>query len=542
MRRRELLAGSAALGAHAALSRVAEAFGIGQLGADFGRAGLLGGGGGFRPNYFVNSVTGSDSNNGRSPATAWQTVTKVNASAFQPGDVIGFAGGQTFATKLTVPSSGSTSARIAFTSYGAGRATLAPATGDALDIIDKENIIIDNINLNPTTGSPFYLSANSVTRNNVTLQNFSSTVGGGCYIGGDAGTGGWNNLFIQNFSISGQVNDGIGIYGSGGAGVKVHTNITVQNGNISNCTHSGCYFGNVNGGTLSNVRASGCGSTSTSGPIGLWTYESNSVVIKFCESYNNTSANTTDGGGFDIDGGCTNCVIEYCYAHGNFGAGFLCWNYGALTWNNNTIRYCIGQNNGTQPSDFYGEVAVGHGAAASTCSNALIYNNTFYNNQAGGRYLITLQTDAAMTGRLANNIFYSASNTGLIFSTGNASSMLFTGNDYFASGTFSISWNGTSYGSFAAWQTATSQEKIAGSNVGLTSDPSLVNPGGGGTIGGYNPAQPSAYMLHAGSPMIGTGLDMNAQFAINPGTQDFYGNTIPRGGLFPVGAYAGAGV
>jgi hypothetical protein len=97
--------------------------------------------------------------------------------------------------------------------------------------------------------------------------------------------------------------------------------------------------------------------------------------------------------------------------------------------------------------------------------------------------------------------------------------------------------------SFASWQTATGQEKIFGANVGLNVNPQLYNPGGGAVIGppGYAPPLPLAYQLISGSPMIGAGLDLNAQFSINTGTQDYYGNANPRSGVYPIGAYGGPG-
>lgn len=49
MRRRDLLTGTAALGAYAALQQSAQSFGIGKLGADFGGLGSLGGAGKFIP-------------------------------------------------------------------------------------------------------------------------------------------------------------------------------------------------------------------------------------------------------------------------------------------------------------------------------------------------------------------------------------------------------------------------------------------------------------------------------------------------------------
>ena len=84
-----------------------------------------------------------------------------------------------------------------------------------------------------------------------------------------------------------------------------------------------------------------------------------------------------------------------------------------------------------------------------------------------------------------------------------------------------------------AWQASTSQEEISGSNVGLTGDPQLEAPGGGGTTNGYNPLDLEAtYKLMSSSPMINAGLNLSSQFSIDPGSQDFYGTTIPSGGYY----------
>src|SRR5689334_5234593 len=45
--------------------------------------------------YYV-SPTGSDSNAGTSPASAFQSIAKVNALDLEPGDQVLFQGGQTF--------------------------------------------------------------------------------------------------------------------------------------------------------------------------------------------------------------------------------------------------------------------------------------------------------------------------------------------------------------------------------------------------------------------------------------------------------------
>ncbi len=43
--------------------------------------------------YFVNSVSGNDANNGVNSASPWQSLTPVKNTNFQPGDIINFARG-----------------------------------------------------------------------------------------------------------------------------------------------------------------------------------------------------------------------------------------------------------------------------------------------------------------------------------------------------------------------------------------------------------------------------------------------------------------
>lgn len=72
-------------------------------------------------NYYI-SKTGSNINNGLTPATAWQTIAKVNASfnAILPGDSILFKCGDTFYGSVVIAKSGTSSLPIVISSYGAG--------------------------------------------------------------------------------------------------------------------------------------------------------------------------------------------------------------------------------------------------------------------------------------------------------------------------------------------------------------------------------------------------------------------------------------
>ena len=77
----------------------------------------------FATTYYV-SPSGSDGAAGTSPAAAWQSVGKVNATALTPGDAVLFQGGQTFSGLLQPGASGAAGAPISFGSYGTGQANL----------------------------------------------------------------------------------------------------------------------------------------------------------------------------------------------------------------------------------------------------------------------------------------------------------------------------------------------------------------------------------------------------------------------------------
>ncbi len=69
--------------------------------------------------YHVSPV-GNDANDGRTPATAWRTLAKVNDTVFAPGDQILFARGGTWRESLKASSSGEPGKPILYAAYGQG--------------------------------------------------------------------------------------------------------------------------------------------------------------------------------------------------------------------------------------------------------------------------------------------------------------------------------------------------------------------------------------------------------------------------------------
>lgn len=73
----------------------------------------------YSTNYFVKS-SGNNNNTGLSDDQAWQTIAKVNASTFLPGDTIFFNKGDCWRESLIISSSGNESRYITFSAYGSG--------------------------------------------------------------------------------------------------------------------------------------------------------------------------------------------------------------------------------------------------------------------------------------------------------------------------------------------------------------------------------------------------------------------------------------
>jgi 3-phytase len=72
--------------------------------------------------YYVDAVTGSDTNAGTTPQAAWKTLTKANTVTLAPGTAILLARGSTFSGALRPEGSGSSTAPAVIAAYGSGAA------------------------------------------------------------------------------------------------------------------------------------------------------------------------------------------------------------------------------------------------------------------------------------------------------------------------------------------------------------------------------------------------------------------------------------
>lgn len=91
------------------------------------------------------------------------------------------------------------------------------------------------------------------------------------------------------------------------------------------------------------------------GPVGIWAWDSKEIVIERCLSAANASCGN-DGGGYDLDGGCSECVVQDCVSMDNYGPGFLISSYpGSAVTRNCIIRHnsSILDNQGGKAASLY---------------------------------------------------------------------------------------------------------------------------------------------------------------------------------------------
>jgi hypothetical protein len=486
--------------------------------------------------YYVNT-SGSDSNNGTSVSSPWQTITKINSFHYLPGDIISFNAGQQFQGTITLAESGTSSNAIIITSYGSGRATISSGIGDGIDLRNSQYITVTDINI---TGSGV---------NNGGIQNIGLNVSRD-----DSGTTLLSSINVHNVTVSGFRSAGFSIGSTSGAGYRncsftndiAHDNgqaglwtyaASTHNTNflVSNCvfynnigiggnTGYGMFYKQTDNSTvkLCEVYNNGANSTGANGPVGIMILYGANDVVESNEIYHQHTGSSADGDGIDLDLGSTNSIVQFNYTHENDGPGILL--SGGPT--NNTIRYNISQNDCR--TNGHGSIFIyGFGDGNN------IFNNTVYLGSFGAQNSSYVAAFSHFAGsgangviRLSNNIFETNNGVPLInVPNGQTVGLFFNGNDYWndgGTGAFVMYWGGAAYSSLSSWR-QTGQETGTGYNVTA----SLNSPGNGGTIGNGGLLKTlSAYQQKSDSFMNDHGLDLKALYGIDMGTQNFYGDSI----------------
>jgi hypothetical protein len=518
--------------------------------------------------YYVDDVNGNDSNNGTSTATAWKTLTKVNATTFTAGNQILFKAGGTWTGQLHPLGSGTSGSPIVIGRYGTGSRPVINGAGlvnaGAVYLSNQEywevtNLEITNFNSTEEGVSLATWEANNTSNYaNATLPaqyNNTNKLRYGVYIF-SVNKGAVHHIYLHNLNVHG-VNGGInqndstkangGIYfrSSGSTTATWYDDILVDSCTIHDVDRIGMFFNSSWGTrTLTTntswtpsvnvvIRANTFYNTGCNALIvrvadhpliehnlfdhcaikgsgnASFSYNTDYATWQYNESrYTKANVGDADAGGFDSDFDAKNTIIQYNYSHDNDFGVLVTGGHDIDDFNDGTVfRYNIIERDGITTQSGTGGKWIFKISGKAT--NTQIYNNTFDigSSQTGIRIV---WHSVWGTYSAANSYYYN----NIIANYGTSSSYALgasTGNVF-------------NYNAFYN-NAATSQPSQTNS---ITGNVKLTNP----DVGDVN-----GYKLLTGSVALGTGTLITGN-----GGWDFYGNSVSATTAPNVGCYNGAGL
>ena len=524
-------------------------------------------------NTYYLSSKGNDSNTGKSIKTAWSTIRYLNTKDLAAGDTVLLEGGTVFNgfISLNDKDGNNPTKPLVFSSYGKGKAIVHNTNRNQCGFfgyntqgIEVRNLIFESLSNDSThvknDGIAFYndldggIRLKNIVIKNCEVRNFGHN---GIAIGGYPPTvcnTGFDKVVIDSVWVHDVRENGILTYGKekqDQIGWANH-NIRITNSVIHDVTGystrghkgSGIIIAQVDSCLIDHCVAYNNGTLNTAcgGPGGIWAWSTNNVTIQYCESHHNSSGKEKgcDGLGFDFDGGVTNSTLQYCYSHDNDGAGILLGQYDvARPWAHNTVRYNISENDARTNNS---PLTIFKGSGCSF-NGLQIYNNTVYVSPSEKNHTKTLsafQITEWVTGVHGINIFNN------IFETTGGIPLMnvpkgyygrFNGNLYWTNGSpEAIFYQGINYSTVESWRLATGNETINGQSTAIVADPQLTNKGAGKIMYPLHPEKLDGYKLTSSSPAKNAGVDLKAEFGVEVGQRDFFGNPSLTDGKFDIGA------
>ena len=495
--------------------------------------------------YYV-SPSGSDAATGLTATAPLKTVAKALTLA-KAGDTVFLQGGATFTEAIAVPMGygGAPGAPVTLTSDPTARARIVvPAGKSGLSIYDSSHLAIENLVLvgpGAALTTKDGVSAMSDARfSNLSFRNLEiSGFYRGLFVLSWGGDKGFTDVLIDGVVAHDNRDAGISTYADvvgGHRNVVVRRSLAYRNlGDpaVKRPSGDGIVLGGVADALIEHSVAhdNGGSGTNSAGPVGIWAYNAQRVVIQYNESYGN-HALLQDGDGFDLDVGVTDSVMQYNYAHDNDGAGFILCQTGAVPWKNNVVRYNVTVDDARKQK--MGSITWCSFGGGAGMQNSYVYGNTVLNGYGPA---LNPAMEAGSTGHVVfNNVFVTSNGKPLVWTWGTGKSaglMTFAGNLFWTTGG-TPSFEGAT--SFDAWRAATGQETSSGKALGAYLDPQLVAWKPACVAKGGTAAVPLAPVrLSSTSPAIDRGLAPTSYVA-SPGAHDLFGTAIPQGPAFDVGA------
>ena len=374
--------------------------------------------------YYLDAVAGNDADSGTSPASAWKSLAKVNATTFHPGDSLLLKSGSVWHGQLWPKGSGTEQDPIHVHKYADGPAPRIDGKGTVEDAVLLKNQEFWEIeDLEVTNAAP---DGKSTRRGvHVALENF-----------GDARHFVIRHLVVHDVSGRDDIkhNGGIILTAAGEKKPSRFVDVLIEGNEVYHVDRNGISTWSdrwqrslwypslhvvVRGNRLRDIGGDGIMIAVTDGAllerntvsranqrsegynIAIWTWSADNSVIQFNEA--SETQGQRDGEGFDSDWNSRNTLIQYNYSHDNEGGFLLICDDGSqrpvdsIGNIGTVVRYNISQNDRHRGITISGPVR-----------DTLVYNNTLYFGSDGSTdaVLFTDWSGWSNNTSFLNNIFY----------------------------------------------------------------------------------------------------------------------------------------
>jgi len=342
--------------------------------------------------YYL-SEGGNDAGSGYR-SEPWQSIDRLNKQVLRSGDKVFFKAGETFKGTLVLDSNdrGKSRQPILISTYGRGKANINSGDAAGLTLMNSRDIKLENLHF---TGSG-RKGGNTMPGINISYSREISLDSLEVQGYQKAGLLIYNSSYIRATRIFSHDNGAAGIQVSGEKDkqdcYQVYIGSCRAENNPGDPTQLENHSGNgIVVGLCRRVTIEYCVATNNgwdmprigNGPVGIWAYEADSVTIQHCLSYKNkTSKGGADGGGFDLDGGVTNSIVQYNVSYNNWGSGYCIFQYwGASPWHDNIFRYNISENDGTVSDSQAGLYVWNSSEDEKQFHDCKVYGNIIYNDK-----------------------------------------------------------------------------------------------------------------------------------------------------------------
>lgn len=450
-----------------------------------------GAGGSRAATFYLNAQTGDDGNTGTTPQQAWRSLSKINALDLKAGDEVVLASGGEFrgSLELKPEEAGTPSHPIVIRGDGPARATILsperPAITLAAGGIEIRDLVLKGGAAAEKKGQDgLVLLAGGrkgerypyVHIENVEISGFG---GNGLSLGStDDSMSGFEDVLISHVSVHDNFGTGIITYDKVGDRKKgyAHRNVVIRDCDLSaNGSGSGLILSGIERGLAEYCRADA--NSGAGGGVGIWAYAAKNIRFRYCIA-SGTRSRGKDGGGFDLDGACVDCMVESCLAYENDGPGYMHCDYPTSgKTQGNVIRASVSINDGRQKdkSDAvgFGFVTWGDGLDDCHITNTLtLVTKDSPKSPAGGALFVAYIPGSVQPGMGLHIRGCSAThNRVVLYGTGPAlvysdlpdateKNVRFAGNSYQTGGlaTPLFVWNDKRFASEDEWHRATGQE------------------------------------------------------------------------------------